>query len=230
MENIIPFPKVDASDVRLAHPFSALVCGMSSAGKTSFILKLIRHRDKLISPSIQRIIYSYAQYQKAFDELIARDNVEFVLGTDFKTDPEQNTLLVIDDQLLKLKDLPLAHLFSVGVHHSNLSVIFVTHNLFHQDAQFRLASLNAHYFILFKSPRGVGQINHLARQLFTHDPVKSRRLVRAYTEATREPYTYLVLDLKPNTDDAVRLRSHILPTEGARIPGWPDGLTKSYPL
>ena len=205
-----------------------MVCGPSGSGKTRWILNLVKHRNALITPKITRVVYSYRAYQKAFDDAIEDGlKIEFVYGDDYVIDPSENTLLIVDDQLLN-SSFPLGHTFTVRVHHESLSCIFVTHNLFHKDPEFRLASLNAHYVALFKSIRNVGQVNTLARQLFTHDREKARKMIKAYSSATRDPYTYLLIDLRPCTPDHVRLRSHVLPHEGPTFGA--IKLTKTYPL
>ena len=72
----------------------------------------------------------------------------------------------------------------------------------------RTLSLNSHYIILFKNPRDSLQICTLARQMY---PGKSKFLVEAFNDATRQAYGYLLLDLKPTTEDRLRIRTGILP-------------------
>jgi len=52
-------------------------------------------------------------------------------------------------------------------------------------------SLNAHHMILFKNPRDISQFANLARQMY---PKTSQFAVEAYRDATREPYSYLLVD------------------------------------
>ena len=226
-ERTLPFPTIEQRTVKLKHPFSMIITGSSGCGKTDWILQLIKHRDAMITPKITRVIYSYKKYQRVFDAVLKEGGVEFVLTNDYTINPDDNTLLILDDQLLET-GVPLAELFTVRVHHESISCIYVSHTLFRNDPQFRLASLNTNYFVLFKSVRGPAQVNHLAHQLFLHDRERSRRLIKAYADATRKPYTYLLIDLLPTTPDSVRLRAEILPHEGHVVSGVP--LTKSYPL
>ena len=58
-----------------------------------------------------------------------------------------------------------ADLFTKGSHHMNLSVIFISQNLFHQGKQMRTIGLNCHYIIVMKSARGKAQLSHLGRDL-----------------------------------------------------------------
>jgi hypothetical protein len=60
----------------------------------------------------------------------------------------------------------------------------------------RNISLNAHYIVLFKSPRDKQQISMLARQI---NPGKVQEFMRSYEDATSRPHGYLMLDLKPTT-------------------------------
>jgi len=67
-------------------------------------------------------------------------------------------------------------------------------------------SLNAHYMVLFKNQGDASQFANLARQMY---PKTSQFAVEAYKDATREPYSYLLVDLRPEQDEDLRLRSNI---------------------
>jgi hypothetical protein len=71
-------------------------------------------------------------------------------------------------------------------------------------------NLNTHYIVLFKNPRDAVQVSTLARQMY---PGKSKFVVEAYEDATKEPYGYLLIDLKPETDDSYRIRTRIFPDD-----------------
>lgn len=223
----LPFPHVDACDLKLKHPFTMMTIGPSGCGKTTFILALIKERKSVISPPPDRVIYAYKTYQKAFDKVMREaGDVEFVQGLNFTTVPGQRTLLLLDD--LMLESLPLGHLFTVRSHHESISVIYVAHNLFHQSPEFRLAALNTNYYALFASIRGLGQVNYLAKQIFAHQKDRQRKMISAYVDATKKPFSYLFLDLRTETSDALRLRADILPQEGFKFRDC--ALTKAYPL
>ncbi len=101
-------------------------------------------------------------------------------------------------------------LFTKGSHHHNLSVILILQNLFYRGKEMRTISLNAHYMVLFKNPRDASQITHLARQMY---PNKPKFMVEAYRDATSSPYSHLFVDLKPDTEEHMRLRSNIFQGE-----------------
>jgi len=215
------YPTCPATGSLLKHPFTAIVAGSTMAGKTFFLIKLLKYRAAMITPLIERVIFSYKRYQPVFDTL---DGVEFVCGTDYQLDPDKRTLLILDDQVSE--NIDIVRLFTVDAHHSNCSVVLITQNLFHDSKEYRTAALNAMYLFLFKSPRGAMQVSHLARQLYP--PAKAKKMLEAYGDATSDPYSYLMLDLKADTPEALRLRTHILPMEGVTFDG--HALTRCYKI
>ena len=64
--------------------------------------------------------------------------------------------------------------------------------------------------ILSKSPRDAGQFATLARQMY---PEGSTFAIEAFKDATELPYGYLLVDLKPDTEEQYRLRTNIFPDE-----------------
>jgi len=190
------------------HPFTAIVAGPTSCGKTRFVFRLIEHASRMIDPPPSKIVYCYGEYQELFSKYT---HVEFNRGLpsldDF--DGKQTVLLVLDD-LMNETDQTVANLFTKGSHHRNVSVVFLAQNLFSKNKFARTISLNAHYMVLFKNPRDASQFAHLARQMY---PNNSRFAIEAYKDASREPYSYLLIDLRPEQDETLRLRSNVFPGE-----------------
>ena len=100
----------------------------------------------------------------------------------------------------------ILQLFTVGSHHKNISVIFLTQNIFCKGKHSRSINLNSHYLILFRNPRDASQINHLGRQLY---PKNTKYFEEAFNDAISTPYGYLIVDLKQDTPEDLRLRSVI---------------------
>ena len=96
-------------------------------------------------------------------------------------------------------DKPVVDIFTKYSHHKNLSVIYLTQNLFHQSKGQRDISLNAHYIVVFRNPRDHSQIAHFARQLY---PENSKFIQEAYNDATDTPHGYILLDLKQETPES----------------------------
>ena len=182
--------------------------GPTSCGKTSLVKSIIE--NKIIKPLPTRTLWLYAEDQPLYRSI--GNNVCFFKGIpeDLESyfDGKQPCLIVIDDLMTMLhSDERLTRLFSVGSHHRNLSVIFIIHNLFHQGKEMRNLSLNSHYIVLFKNPRDKLQISTLARQMY---PGNVKFLTEAFQDATKHSFGYLLLDLKPETDDKFRVRTGIL--------------------
>lgn len=163
------------------------------------------------SEVFERIIFYYSEWQQAYLEYGA--SIEFHEGLpqapDFANDPRAQ-LIIINDLMSEASNNSVVDLFTKGSHHKNLSVIFITQNLFHQGHGQRDISLNANYIVVFKNPRDRAQIQHLARQIYPENP---RFLQEAYHDATAKPHGYLLLDLKQSTPDNCRFRTCIFPDD-----------------
>ena len=147
-----PTMNFDTIDPRFMHPFTAIIAEPSSSGKSMFCMRLIRNARECIAPPPERIVYCYSVYQPIFDQF---PNVEFVEGLpDLNMfDGVKRTLLIIDDLMHETNDT-VAKLFTRVSHHKNVSVVYLTQNLFNNNKHNRTISLNAHYMILFKNVRG----------------------------------------------------------------------------
>lgn len=197
---------MDDFDGKLKHAFTMLVVGMTNCGKTCFTSELILKRYKIMDNAPSKVIYCYRMWNPAF-ETLQRHGVEFVKGLDNLLeiiDEIQNCILVLDDMATDAaSSKEVATMFTAGMHHRNISVIMIVHNLFMQAKYMREIMLNASYLVLFRNVRDSGQVRLLESQ------TRIKGLFRAYQKATAEKYTPLLIDLLPYTPDAARLRSHI---------------------
>jgi hypothetical protein len=136
---------------------------------------LLENLQKTISPPPQRIIWYYGQWNRNEgipDDIENADSLEV----------SERNLIVLNDLVAQSdKDKRTADLFTKGSHHQNLSVIYIVQNIFHQGKEMRNVSLNAHYIMLFKSPRDKQQISMLARQINTGI---MQKFMRSYEHAT----------------------------------------------
>ena len=203
-------------DVRLQHPYTCLVAGPTSCGKTQFVKKIIEEGEDVVNGSAEKIIWLYGEYQPAYMELSSKfPHILFIEGIPENLneyiDPKFRNLIVIDDLMSETgNDKKVTNLFTKGSHHRNLSVILLLQNLFYNGKESRTISLNAHYIVLFKNPRDNTIVTSLAKQMY---PGKIKFLQEAFRDATKLPYHYLFLDLKPYTDEKFRVRTCIMPKE-----------------
>lgn len=214
-------------DTRFKHPFTCVVSGPTKSGKSVFVAKFLQNLPVMSNETFERIIFYYGEWQDSYRKNFGRVRVnndklypryvttEFHNGLPdpkhYSSDNFTPKLIVLDDLMRQASTGGVVtDIFTRGSHHKNISVIFITQNLFHKGSGQRDISLNANYIVLFKNPRDRAQIGHLARQVFPED---SRFLVEAYHDATVKPHSYLLLDLMQSTPDQLRFRSCIFPDD-----------------
>ena len=189
-------------------PFTCVISGPTGSGKSVFVQRLLKHAKTVIAPPPDRILYCYGAYQQMFSKMEDVEVNEGLPSLD-EFNGEKHTLVIIDDLMHETNDV-VSKLFTRISHHTNTSVIFITQNLFHADKETRTITLNAQYLVIFKNVRDKSQIAHLSRQMY---PSNSKHMVESYIDATSEPYSYLIVDLKPNTEDKHRLKGCIFPDD-----------------
>ena len=119
--------------------------------------------------------------------------------------------LVLDDLISQCSnDQRVADLFTRGLHHRGISVLYLTQNIFQPGKLSRTISLNSHYLVIFRNPRDSLGISTLAKQIF---PGRTDYLMESFRDATSKPYGYLVIDCHQLTPETMRLRTNVLPGE-----------------
>jgi len=158
----------------------------------------------MIYPTPRRVIYYFTEYQPDFDEI---QHVEFSEGMPSATDLEElhDCLLVFDDLMCQIND-KILNIFTRGSHHRNISIIFILQNIFHKNPYMRTISLNAKYLVIFRNIRDSTQFKQIANQIF---PNQTKFACESYINATSNPFGYLVIDLTPDQDELLRLRTNI---------------------
>ena len=195
--------------IYLKHPFTMYISGPTSSGKTFFVRNMINSAGKICDPPPSKITYFYGEYQKIFNSM---PDVKFIEGLSedeiSKIGGENPEWIVIDDLMLEATNQSfISNLFTRGSHHRNLSIILITQNFFVRGKESRNISLNSQYIVCYKNPRDKSMITNIARQMF---PTKIKKFQNVFEDATRKAYSYLFIDLKPDTPEDVRLLSNVL--------------------
>ncbi len=201
------FRKMDTfhSVIPFQTPFRLILAGPSGSGKTTFIKQLLKDKTLMMQPQPNTIMWFYAEYQ---DWYVDFPDIKFVKGipsNDTVGNNNKSTLIILDD-LFQYLNKSMTQLFACDSHHRNISVIFITQNIFYKGSEHRNISLNSTHIVLFKNPRDKSQIMHLARQMY---PENTSFLIDAFRDATKQPYSYLLIDLTVEIEEKYRLRTNI---------------------
>jgi ribonucleotide reductase alpha subunit len=197
-----------------------MICaGQTGSGKSFFTKQLLQNKKYIFAPGPPKhVILFYREWQKLYDEMKSENLVnEFVKGM-----PEEKTLkklleknvkkggsLIIFDDLMSDIGNTLSNCFTVYSHHYNTTVLLLIQSLFLENKAYRICSLNSHYIILMKNKRDGASVSYLARQI---SPYNTKYITKAYAKATEKPYSYLLFDLRQETNDLIRIRNNIFDT------------------
>lgn len=195
----------------LRQPFSMLISGPSGSGKTSWVYELIVKKNKVCDKPPTKITYCYGVNQPIIAKLSSL-GVRTVSGLpDYileQVGGDEPEWLIIDDLMTEALNNPLvSDIFTKGSHHKNISIILLVQDFYRKARETRTISLNANYVLLFKNPRSKLIASYIAREMY---PGRSKAFTKIYEMATREPYSYLFIDLKNDTPDEVRLLTNVL--------------------
>lgn len=209
------------TSLKFKTPFCAIVAAPSGGGKTYFVRQFLREyqiqTDLEPSNHQLKVLWCYGQHQRSYINDVRHVIISFRDGLVSESElldfgPQ---ILVIDDLMSELKNSSeLSAIFTKISHHRSISVFFLVQNLFCQGREMRNISLNAHYFILMKNPRDRQQVATLGRQIF---PGQVKSFTEIFDDATSHAYGYLIIDMKSNTPDILRLRTRILQSENSGL-------------
>jgi len=205
-----------SDDFKFKHPFTCIISGPSRSGKSSFCVRFLQNLDALCTERDfdGGVIWCYSKKTAvpSQTELPKKSDVHFNEGvpTDFENAGGRPCLVILDDLLNDVYSKQVCDLFRKGINHRSMSVILITQNLFHQGRYCTDISLNAKYLVLLKNVMVKNQFMFLARQVY---PENSASLYNAYVDATQRTHGYLLPDLSQDTDDRLRFRTDIFPTE-----------------
>ena len=170
---------------------NTIIFGQTGAGKTYFMLEVIR--QKLIHPFPKHIYYMYnveQDFMSTWNET-EDQKITFIQGLGVEQmDTSEPSLLVIDDLLLSTNKA-VVEMFILGRHHKQISLFYLTQNLFPNCSMYRTMSNNAHYYVLFYNQRNFRQVHTLAHQIYVGKDVQ--RITNAYKRAGKQQRGFIVL-------------------------------------
>ena len=187
------------------------IVGPSGSGKTHFVCKLLQARH-LFKSKFNNIYWHHADLGESGltgKEICKLKGIKFIKGFDngWSKRLRKGDVIVIDDLYQESnKEADFNNLFTKISRHGEVTVIFITQNLFHAGGQHRTRNLNVQYLVLFKNPRDGTVIDFVARQAF---PSNRKFLIDAFKDATHNAHGYLFLDFTQACPDDLRIRTDI---------------------
>ena len=153
-----------------------------------------------------------------FDRMQKKDGIRFHRGLPDLSHltkwfgPARGDVLVLDDLMEEREqDKRVLDLFTKDSHQRNITVLYLTQDLFPPGKFSKTINRNAHYIVAFKNPRDQTGIWTILLQAF---PDRWRQVLRLFKRVTSRPFGYLMLDVHPAPGDRYRLLSHLTPREG----------------
>nr|CAD2204731.1 unnamed protein product [Meloidogyne enterolobii] len=220
------FEKFDLIHSRFKHPFTMIVSGSTGSGKSEWVKKFLENLSEMIPDDnegeyqIDLVLYCYGELNKNIIRMqrmgfVNKNKTRVIVhnglpvgGEEFiRTKAIQSNgkmLLVLDDLMVGMNQNLLDTIFTKGSHNWKMSVILITQHLFSKEL--KIARNNSHYLLLMRNPAGALQIRTLASHLF---PSRSKYFLEAYSDATKDNFGYLLVDIHPSTPELLRLRTHI---------------------
>ena len=192
-----------------SQPARIIIAGSSNSGKTQLTSQLaLKYAEKFDTI----IICGVSHHNLQTSPISSRVKVFTDITNPFEYvddyNKSQGLLYILDDCFLEAsQNKYVVDAFTKG-RHSNISVLFITQNLFFGGKHARNISLNASHYILTKN-RDRGQVEVLGRQLFGKN--KGYEFGEIYKKALGlRNYGYLMIDLAPDTPEEIQLRSNIV--------------------
>ena len=195
------------------------VVGPSGSGKTHFVCKLLQNQDKFKSKFNQIYWHQGGGGENGLtkNEFCKLKGIKVINGFDenWASRLRKGDVIVIDDLFQEAnKETEFTNLFTKIARHREVTVIFITQNLFHQGGHHRTRNLNVHYLVLFKNPRDQTVIDFVARQAYPHD---KKYLVDSFHDATKNAHGYIFIDFTQQCPDDERVKTDIFNQKGITV-------------
>ena len=187
-------------------PARIIIAGYSNSGKSEMCKKLI----ELYHEKFGHILYCGVDKHPLEEDDVIQSKL--TVSRDILNPSDYtylgNILFILDDCFLEaVENKYVVDAFIKG-RHQNISVVFITQNLFFSGKHARNIGLNCSHYILMRN-RDLGQIETLGRQLYGKS--NSKEFLKIYKKALSvNTYGYLLVDISPNTPENLQLRTNIL--------------------
>jgi len=210
-------------------PCAVCISGPSQCGKSSFIVSLIKCRDQLFDQKFEKLYYCQppnlcTRSNPIFDEICATfPHAELVCGlpdiSKLHLDVDTTSkLLILDDLMVPLLNSEeMVHLFTVQIHHANITCLFTLHNIYSQSRFSKTISRNIAYSVLFYNRLDLRELKLISNQISNNSnflPSCFHFLMEKFADRN----AYIVIDGSYQSKmKSMFIRSNIFPTSDGSI-------------
>lgn len=201
-------------DFRLENDSSMIITGPSKSGKSTFVINMMKQKDRLFRHPIQRVWWFYG-IESPFHETLKTFNVCMKQGLPSQDDLSQITrhdLVILDDLQQESKTCEdITNLFLKATHHKEFFAIQINQYIY-GDKEQRMRNGNAHYFVAFNNPRNQQQLGQFVSKMFPKGNTSLIYRIFHDVMKTEGKYGYLFIDFTPQCDSNLRLRTNLFKT------------------
>lgn len=199
-------------DARLRTPFTGIVSGKPSSGKTFFVYNLLKNQEFFIDQEFKTVYWFYGQdndFTKSLPKLLPNIDVKLIKG--LPTDiikymkGKKRCLIVLDDVMRAVtSNRYITDLYSLCARHEEWSVLFLLQNLFYHGSERTTLLRCSQLLVVFDETIDRSMIYTLANKLI---PRKPNIFMEIFDEATSKPYRPLLIDGHQSTPKSLRFRA-----------------------
>ena len=156
----------------------------------------------------KKCIFYYKIWQELYTELASEFKGKIIFKQIFKPRKivlVKNCYIVFDDFLTQLT-AEFLDMFLVGNHHKNLTIVFLTQELFFNDI-LKTIRRNTHFFVFLGSLDKNSVFRILSVDL---DKLEMEKIKKGFKRIMKKPYKHIVYDRFPTTHTALRIKHDVM--------------------
>lgn len=228
-EAVVQSVDITDDDLKFQTPCAICISGPSQSGKSTLIVQLIENRDKMFNQKFDRLYYCQPpnlclRSNPTFDQICKSfPTAELVCGlpdvSKLNLDVDLSSKMIVIDDLMSdlLNSDEMVHLFSVQIHHSNITVICTLHNHY-ANSKFRVTlTRNIGYKIIFYNRLDLRELKLISSQI-SHSSNFLLDCFDFLMKKFSDHHAYILIDGSYQSKmKSLFVRSHIFPNEKGEI-------------
>ena len=138
---------------------SVIIARPSGSSKSELVEQWLRYLN-VFQVKPKTMVYAYDRWQPRFDRVQKKDGIRFHRGLSEPSHltkwfgPTRGIVLVLGNLMEEGgQDKRVLDLFTKDSQHRNITVLYLTQDLFPSGKFFQTINRNAHYIVTFKNPR-----------------------------------------------------------------------------